>query len=41
MLDLVSVGDIAVDYISTVREFPEINSNSEVLDLSRSFGGMC
>ena len=39
MLDIVSVGDIAVDYISTVKAFPEINSNSEVLDFSRAFGG--
>jgi|LGVF01.1.fsa_nt_gb ribokinase len=39
MLDLVSVGDIAVDYISTVNEFPNINSNSEVLDFTQAFGG--
>jgi len=39
MLNIVSVGDIAVDYITTVRVFPEINSNSEVLDFSRAFGG--
>jgi ribokinase len=39
MFDIVTVGDIAVDYISTVKKFPEINSNSEVLDFSRSFGG--
>jgi len=28
-----------VDYISTVDEFPKINSNSEVLAFSRAFGG--
>jgi ribokinase len=39
MLDIVSVGDIAVDYISTVSKFPEINSNSELLAFSRAFGG--
>lgn len=39
MLDIVSVGDIAVDYISTVNEFPAINSNSEVLDFTQAFGG--
>lgn len=39
MLDIACVGDIAVDYISTVNEFPKINSNSEVLDFTRAFGG--
>ncbi len=39
MLDIACVGDIAVDYISTVNEFPEINSNTEVLEFTRTFGG--
>lgn len=38
-MDIACVGDIAVDYISTVKAFPEINSNSEVLAFSRAFGG--
>ena len=39
MMDIACVGDIAVDYISTVNEFPKINSSSEVLDFTRAFGG--
>ena len=39
IMDIACVGDIAVDYISTVNNFPEINSNSDVLDFTRAFGG--
>ena len=39
MFDIACVGDIAVDYISTIADFPQKNSNADVIEFSRSFGG--
>ncbi len=33
------VGDIAIDHIGTVDSFPELNSNSGILELEQGFGG--
>lgn len=38
-MDIATVGDIAVDYISTITEFPQKNSNADVTEFTRSFGG--